>query len=59
MALIDNIRKMFGLQTETKEQGSVMGYFNVGTQQKMYKYQGLQANIVSGKNFTAIRPKAC
>ena len=41
MALIDNIRKMFGLQTETKEQGSVMGYFNVGTQQKMYKYQDL------------------
>ena len=41
MAIIDDIRKMFGLQTEKKQNGSLMGYFNVGTQEKMYKYQDL------------------
>jgi phage portal protein BeeE len=41
MAIFDDIRKVFGLNTEKKQKGSVMGYFNVGTQEKMYKYQDL------------------
>ena len=41
MAIFDDIKKVFGLSTEKKQKGSVMGYFNVGTQEKMYKYQDL------------------
>ena len=41
MAILDNIRKVLGLNTEKKQSGSVMGYFNVGTQDKTYKYQDL------------------
>ena len=31
MAIFDDIRKVFGLNTEKKQKGSGMGYFNVCT----------------------------
>lgn len=41
MAIIDNIRKALGLNTEKKQSGSVMGYFGVGSGDRSYKYQDL------------------
>lgn len=42
MAILDNIRKAFGLQgREKKQSGSVMGYFGVGSGDRSYKYQDL------------------
>ena len=41
MALFDNVRKFFGLDTEKKQEGSVMSYFNIGSNRKQYKYQDI------------------